>query len=552
MPTVKQYQDGTGLYIRSNIDGKFVTLQLSPQAEGLISDLGYEGNDQILWDFLQPLCNCGHVYTNNSGTEIATDATDLDSTLSSDALSSEEKTRISDFLEDVSLGDQQGSMSSQSNNSDFEHITERKKGFLEKWSSSEDEYETNLDRITKARDSMGILKSVSQHATEHPMRPSRFRVSSQGVPIYSFDTNDTRWIVHDFRKVSIMHTDAELFFSIQPGTDKNQSVTIENSNTEWHTDTAQFTEEQINQFMTVFPDILYYINNLPDCRNISLDSIIENSTAELPEGDEDRISNLKHMQSKNRSERVIGTVVSTNKGEAVRIRGHTGYTYTPERKQNQSQIEDISIGTILSFETKYDGGSVHAKNITEERLKIPVSKFLEDWSDSHDKSVSWVKNNWIQQSEDNQTMNLNLQVDSLTYHILKNKEISINESIRILLDDIIDGENIEWTQSAETTQVTATVSADTLSMVDLAVEMSPSIQSRSQFVNTALQNSLKMSETTEITFSIPQCYYQYMSQIMDKNNISTEQLGREAIEKLLIEWGDPEEISSDTNESIGT
>lgn len=553
MPTVKRYQDEAGLYIRSNIDGKFVTLQLSPQAEGLISDLGYKKDNQISWDFLQPLCDCGHVYTNNSEPEISNKATDLDSALSSNALSDEEKQRISDFLEDVSSDNQQGDITTQPDGSEFKHITEEKKSFIRRWSSSEDEYETNIDRITKARDSMGILNSVSKHAIEHPIRPNKFRVSSQGVPIYSFDTGDIRWIVHDFREIKLMNTDAKLFFSIQPGTDTNQSITVEKLSAEWHTSGSRFSKKQVSQFISVFPDILYYINNLPNWRDINPSYIITNPTAELPEDANDRISAIKDMQSKDRNKRVIGTVLSTEREKGGRVRGHTGYTYTIKRQHNESKIDEFDTGVIVSFDTESDRGSIYAKNITNEQSEISASKFIKNWPNSHDKSISWVRDNWFQHNENDRTMDLinnqnndsydiSLEVDSLAYYVLKDKGISVNKSVRILLEEIIDNGNVDWAQPAETTQVTATISADTLSMVDLAVEMSPSVRNRSQFVNSALRNALAMSETTEITFCIPQCYYEYMLKVIDQSNTPIEQLGREAIEKILIEKSNNKEI----------
>jgi hypothetical protein len=552
MPTVKRYQDGTGFYIRSNIDGKFVTLQLSPRVDGLLSDLDYQDDDQISWDFLQPLCDCGHVYTNKSGTEVSTEEIEPDSSLTSDALSSEEKRRLNAFLEDLSANqirtDSEQESGNDSGGTDFKHISEEKKGFVEKWSPSEEEYEANLNRIARAKDSMGVLKSVAHHATEHPIQPDRFRVSSQGVPTYSFDTNGVQWTVHDFRRIGKINTDVELFFTIQPGTSENQSLTIEPTTVEWHTHGDRFSENQVDHFISVFPDILYYLNNLVDGPEVNPGSFISSPTADLTPGDRERIEAVRSLSSIDVGERVIGVVLSVGDDGYGRIRGHTGHTYP--FSQEDSESINLKKRNLISFDTEYVEDTIHAKNIRVEQSKAPISKFVECWPDSYDETISWVRNHWIQNNQndkDEQTVTLvqepsgesceiTVQIDSLAYRIARaNEDISIDQAVRTLLKETIDGARFKLRRPRETTQVDVILPSDILSMVDLMVEISSSFHNRSQLISAALQHSIDLTETVEVGFDIPRSYLQSMERIAEEREISIDEFGREALEKALIE-----------------
>ncbi|MFC4551559.1 MULTISPECIES: HalOD1 output domain-containing protein [Halorussus] len=56
MPVVHDYADGSGIYLKSNIDGSFVTFQATPSAENFLTDMGYTdvidiaGIDDTLFD----------------------------------------------------------------------------------------------------------------------------------------------------------------------------------------------------------------------------------------------------------------------------------------------------------------------------------------------------------------------------------------------------------------------------------------------------------------------------------------------------------------------
>ncbi|MDB2239131.1 hypothetical protein [Halorubrum ezzemoulense] len=68
MPVLHEYENDTGVYLRSNIDGTFVTFQVYRSAARLFSRIGYKDGSVIGWEFLKPLWERGYIYTGNSGT----------------------------------------------------------------------------------------------------------------------------------------------------------------------------------------------------------------------------------------------------------------------------------------------------------------------------------------------------------------------------------------------------------------------------------------------------------------------------------------------------
>jgi cold shock CspA family protein len=68
VPVLHEYENDAGVYLRTNIDGTFVTFQVYRSAARLLSKIGYEDGDTIGWGFLKPLWERGYIYTGNSGT----------------------------------------------------------------------------------------------------------------------------------------------------------------------------------------------------------------------------------------------------------------------------------------------------------------------------------------------------------------------------------------------------------------------------------------------------------------------------------------------------
>lgn len=71
MPTLKRYQDQSGYYILARVNDAVVTFQTTGTAVAIFNDLGYHHGSTISWSLLRRLREAGHVYTNNSGVDIA-------------------------------------------------------------------------------------------------------------------------------------------------------------------------------------------------------------------------------------------------------------------------------------------------------------------------------------------------------------------------------------------------------------------------------------------------------------------------------------------------
>lgn len=557
MPTVKEYSNEKGYYIRSNIDGRYVTLQLSPEAEGLFSDLGFRGDDQISWQFLKPLCDSGHAYTNNSGTAVDTKDINTEVSFSSGKLSLEKKRRLEEFLDQHTPDESASETGLSSTNGDgrpssLDRIDASKRGFIERWSPSDDEYEATINRIARADDVDGILKSIAHHSTEHPILVNRFRVSSQEAPTYSFNTDGIVWTVHDFRTVDKVGTDAELFIDIQPGTSHSQSITIEPETTEWHTTGEQFTGEQIDEFLMVAPDLLYYIHHLASSLSASPRDIISNPTADINSEDTSRLESFEDLGAVDPNEysRTLGTILSLGEKGYGRLRGHTGHTFT----FSEEEIEDDSIrpGDIITFEVKPHRDSIYAKNIRKEELGIPSLEIVRNWPEWRDRSLSWLRDNWtkgraerdtnkksisISSSDEEADLQcIEVQVDSLTFYLASSdNETSdvLDEAVRTLLKQTIDGERTIPRAPVAAHEVEISLPANLLSMIDSVVGTSSAYKTRDQFFSAALQNCLDEGDLVELTVRVPRSYHDATQQLAEEHEMSTPEFMREALEDAL-------------------
>lgn len=557
MPSVKKYQSETGYYIRSNIDDRFVTLQLSPEAEGLLSDLGFQDGESISWQFLQPLCDSGHAYTNKSGTEVTTDTIDVENSVTPGRLNREDQQRLEEFIaahtpENIKSGNTGNSGEQRGSSPSDVDIDEETRSFIQKWSPSDEEYEATLNRIGRADDTAGILKSVKHHGTEHPMTPRRFRVSSRGIPTYSFETGDVAWTVHDYRTIEIIGTDAELFFDIQPGTAEVQSVTIETETIEWHTKGERFTSEQIDDFVRVAPEILYYVRQLAGGQNVSSKEIIDSATAAVPSEDTSRIDELTAIQSVDPEEydRLIGTVLTFGKKGYGRVRAHTGHTFKFVRDCVES--DDIEPGDVVTFDVKNDKGKVYAEKIRREDIGLSSSEIIVRWPDWNDRSLAWIREHWAEDDGQSRTRGdtivlphgennhdhecLSVTVDLLSFYLATNKEETakiVDEAVRTLLKGSIDGYIPAPESPVATKDIEISLPKNIVSMIDSVINTSPEYESRGQFFNTALQQHFEQDDEVDMTVRVPRGYHDVVEQLADDRSMSTTEFMQTALENII-------------------
>lgn len=97
MPVVHEYKNDTGVYLRSAIDGTFVTFQVYDSAERLLEEMGYSDGDDIHWSVVKPLWEEGYVYTGKSGTTKQVETHLANSQL--DGLGQEKRAALQEFFE---------------------------------------------------------------------------------------------------------------------------------------------------------------------------------------------------------------------------------------------------------------------------------------------------------------------------------------------------------------------------------------------------------------------------------------------------------------------
>jgi hypothetical protein len=558
MPTIKKYQSSRGYYIRSNIDGRFVTLQLSPEAEGLLSDLEFQHGENLSWQFLKPLCDSGHAYTNNSGTEVSTDAVDMGDAVASNKLDPNDQERLEAFIAEHTSGkssvkykdSQEEGITDLTNVDD---IDEEKRYFIEQWSPSDDEYEATLNRLARVSDVDGVLRSVAHHGTEHPICVDRFRVSSQDIPTYTFETSEITWTVHDYRTVRNISTDAELFFDIRPGTAQSQSITIGPEYVEWHTKGEQFKTEQIDDFIIVVPDILYYIRRLVSSPNIDIKSIIHNSTSNIPSEDTTRIDQVTEIQPPNTEKysRAAGTVLTLGPKGYGRIRSHMGHTIS----FSDADAEDCKIasGDVVTFSVKQHRGGIYAEEIRQEDSDLPSSEIVRNWPKWNDKSHSALRKNWNKDTEQDGSQKdtivieceddkleheyITVAIDLLSlYSIAQDDEPkeTINTAIRTLLKNNIDGSTPPPRSPVDTREIEISLPINLISMIDSVVNTPSPYDTREQFFSASIQQHIGQGNESEVTTQIPQGYYQAAKKFAAEREISTEDLARIAIKKYMM------------------
>ena len=554
MPTIKEYQEESGYYVRSNIDGRFVTLQLSPRAEGLFSDLGYSDEDSVSWELLQPLCDAGHAYTNNSGTELSTDEVSPED-VSAKTLSLREKNRLNEFLEweagqTNSTSDGKSSPDSAGDSGSVKDLDEGVRGIIENWSPSDDEYEGTINRIARSENISSITKSIRHHNTEHPIHVDRFRLSSQGIPTYSFHTLDIDWTVHDYRLIRQKGESVDFFIDIQPGTEESQSITITPDSTEWHTNGEEFTPHQIDQYLTVLPDVWYYTEHLPQAESIDMEEICKSNTAEIPSSRSESIDEVDGLQNSDPEEfdRALGLILHLGEKGYGRVRAHTGETFP-------YSIEDVSgnvaEGTTVSFSIKPHRGQLYAEEIVPEDEEIGDTPFRNHWPKGENETLEWVQENWVNNSVSNprgkeaislsdpnnssQFTEVELTVDSLAFELAldsDNPEELIDQSIRDLLKSSVDGESNSPREPIATTPITLRIPESLLAMIDSVVNVNSAYQHRGEFVNAALLNSLETSDTT-LSINVPESYEMAIRRISDEHELSEAEFMRHAIKEAI-------------------
>lgn len=97
MPVLHERNGTDGVYLKANIDGSIVTLQVRRTAEGLLNDLGYTDESTVPWQIVIPLQIIGHIYTKGSGSSETDDSPEMTESFMS-RLSNHQKKKFNEYL----------------------------------------------------------------------------------------------------------------------------------------------------------------------------------------------------------------------------------------------------------------------------------------------------------------------------------------------------------------------------------------------------------------------------------------------------------------------
>ncbi|WP_435180471.1 hypothetical protein [Halorussus sp. AFM4] len=248
MPVIHDYADGSGIYLNSNIDGSYITLQATPAAESFLADLGYTDEDSVSWQLIKPLWKQGHIYTGGSGTTV--EATDVTTNqIDSSSLSRKEQDKLETFL-------------TSGTDSQKVNVPKDVHGFLEKWSPNSDHgKEETAAFLDKAADREGAIKSVRHLGPHHPITVEEARMSDSGNPVYSFRTGGRRWTATDLRWVN--HP-CDWVFTICPGDGFTQLFNVSSEGVDWVAiDDSDIQEVDVRDALLVYPDVVWFCDEVP-------------------------------------------------------------------------------------------------------------------------------------------------------------------------------------------------------------------------------------------------------------------------------------------------
>jgi hypothetical protein len=234
MPVLRNYVDAPGYYVRGAIESEFITYQVSPAAARSLRKAGFDHGSTISWGLCSQLSAEGHLYTHGSGTN--------------HEIESAEKP-LGEREHDIVGGIESGE----------EEITVPKdvKSYLIDWCEGELS-EAELQRLlADAGDSNWLISSVRSFAATQS--PDDFDIVN-GSPKYSYRT-PIHWTIQDCRYQSWSSD-----FRIQLiGADEiTVDIVVSNGALDgWSLDQKIATEEHVDLFLQVLPDIFDILDKLP-------------------------------------------------------------------------------------------------------------------------------------------------------------------------------------------------------------------------------------------------------------------------------------------------
>lgn len=246
MPVIHEYADGSGMYLKSNIDGSFVTLQATAAAEGFLSNLGYTDGDTVSWYLIKPLWERNHIYTGGSGTTVQASDFDADK-IDSASINAREKKQLKEFLH---------SNTNKTETSVPDDIPQ----LLRNLSSKKEEQSNPATLLSNAADRKGAIKSIRHFGQHHPITANDVHLSENGHPVYTFTTADIEWTGKDQRWTDSTY---DWTFTIHSEDSSSQTIRTTSKKFDWNVKDKPLTKRTLWNLLVVYPDIVWLCRETP-------------------------------------------------------------------------------------------------------------------------------------------------------------------------------------------------------------------------------------------------------------------------------------------------
>ncbi|MEZ3165411.1 hypothetical protein [Halorubrum miltondacostae] len=379
MPVIHRYTDKSGIYLRSSIDGTFVTFQLTPAAERFLRNQKYSDGDSISWSLIKPLWEEDHVYTGESGTTFSVSDVQ-DSSEGTNPPTDAEVDALNEFLnpEGTSVDDQETPQSNKAQKTDSktsqsetkqESHTKNKtweipttvRHFLNNTASGVSGKADIRRLIDRTKDRDETLESIQQ-LVRHPIQIEDFSVDTDDFPCYDLNSREIKWKCCDKRG-----TEADFVHTISANTSSEQVLKVQGGGiSSWTATDGPPKEGHLDKLLEALPPIFefhykfdqYCINDEKwTFSNSDLRQFTESQRKEILE----KLDSIRNaIRSVEEDEFVRGRVVSLNRFFDIEI-GDSGIYAVGHRKRYEGS--KLSIGDEVGFTVNRVKDEIHAHEI---------------------------------------------------------------------------------------------------------------------------------------------------------------------------------------------
>lgn len=349
VPVIHEYKNDSGIYLRTAIDGTYVTFQVYQSAARFLEKAGYGDGDNVGWRLIKPLWEQGYVYTGKSGT-----TTQVENHLENrqlNGLENHEKEELNRFFEEQ----KRRSIS----------VPDDIYSTLREWHNGKYSEERARNLLYAANDDKRCIQSIR----EFRQRPIDIRGldTSQGDPAYSVSSKGRELRCVDLRATK---RQTDLIITLSGHSDRKQALFIADGDLDgWKVYGPPSDREHRYHvdLLEHFPAIIDLLVDVPDY-DLTLD-LWDFETA-LGESLSDEITSCLQLDWE-----WCTYSVGRSDGVSPRVDGEValvspigfGIVSTDELEKDLvfESTDDVSVNERVTFEVKREDGTTRAVDVLQ-------------------------------------------------------------------------------------------------------------------------------------------------------------------------------------------